>query len=158
VKSDTPEFLGYAEPGGAWRVEFPAQVKAWCRGLARDTGCNLLITIVDADAHKTRRQERGFHAMISPWAKSTGWNVDQLKQRILADAFGTFVHTDKTTGEQFVILNEPSTSKLDKSQYSLLIDRAMEIAANDGVMLVAPDEWRQIKEAERRKLARAGKR
>lgn len=158
MKSETPEFLGYAEPGGAWRVEFPSQVAAWCRGLARDTGCNLLITIVDADAHKTRRQERGFHAMIAPWARRKGWEVDQLKQYLLARTFGTFSYTHEGTGEVFEILSEPSSSRLSKSQYSLLIERAMDIAAEDGVILIAPDEWRKLKDAERRKLARAGRR
>jgi hypothetical protein len=157
MNSDVPQFLGYAAPGGKWQVEFPTQVQAWCRHLAGDTGCNLIVTIVDADSAKTRRQERGFHACISPWAKQKGWDADHLKQFLLARVFGTFVFIDPGTGEEFRILTEPHTSRLTKRQYSELIDRTMDIAAEDGVILIPPDEWRLIKATERRAAERAAR-
>jgi hypothetical protein len=155
--SDLPAFLGYGAPDGSWTVDFPAQARAWIRSLAGDTGVNLLITFVDANSQKTRRQERGFHAMIAPWAKERGDNVDDLKQFLLGEVFGHHTYVDRRSGAEVQVLAEPHTSKLTKQQYSHLIERSMDIAAEDNVILIAPDEWRQMKEAERRKLQRAAK-
>ena len=154
MKSDVPEFLGYAAVGGEWKPDFPSQVAAWCRGLAGDTGAEIVITITRSEDTKSRRQEKGFHAMVSPWARAKGWDLDTLKQWLLARVFGTHLFTDPTTGEVFQILAEPHTSKLTKRQYSELIERSIDIAAEDGVILIAPDEWRRMKEQERKQAAR----
>lgn len=156
MDSDIPQFLGFAAPGGAWTLDYPKQVEAWCRVLAGETGCNLLVTIVDADAEKTRRQERGFHAMIAPWAKAKGHRVDDLKQILLAEVFGTHVFVDPRSGVELTVLSEPSTSRLTKQQYSDLIDRALDIAADmDDFHLIPPDEWRRARQKERQAALRA---
>jgi hypothetical protein len=157
MTSDVPQFIGYAAPDGTWNVEFPSQVRAWCKNLAGDTGCELLVTIVDAHSTKTKRQERGFHACITPWARHKGWDVDHLKQFLLARVFGTFIFVDPGTGEEFRILTEPHTSRLTRKQYSELIERTMDIAAEDGFILIPPDEWRITKAADRRKAERAAR-
>jgi hypothetical protein len=161
---DTPIFLGTALPARerkagdrVWTFDFPGQVDAYVAHLAGETGCELAITIVDKASEKTRLQEAGFHAMIRPLQIALGWNIDQVKQWLLAQIFGTWEWVDTASGMRFELLNEPRTSSLTKVQYSELIERSMEIAASlpRPIILTAPDEYRQLKEKERRKAARA---
>ena len=51
-----------------------------------------------------------------------------------------------------LVLREPHTSKLSRAKYSELIERTLEIAGECGVILVAPNEYRErkAKEAKRR--------
>lgn len=155
--SDTPTFTGYGHPGGAYDIDFPPQVKAWVRQLAGTSGVALEIIITQAGQQKSRLQEKGFHAMVSPWAKARGWRIDDLKHFLLKRIFGTHDFVDPTTGEVFQVLAEPHTSKLTRRQYSELIEGAMEIAAEDDVYLVAPDEYRKAKEAAMKQAARDAK-
>lgn len=157
MKSDTPTFIGFAAPGGEWKPDFPSQVQAWCKQLAGETGEEIEIVITKAKQDKSRRQERGFHAMVSPWARERGWQLDALKQFLLRQIFGTHDFTDLKTGEVIQVLAEPHTSKLTRRQYSELIERSMEIAAEDGYYLIAPDEWRRAREEEQKKAAKVAR-
>jgi hypothetical protein len=154
VNSDVPVFGGYVAVGGKLTLDFPTQVTAWCRQLAGETGAEVNLLITDRNQEKTRLQEKGFHAMVSPWSRERGWEIDALKQFLLKRIFGTHDFIDFSTGEVVQVLAEAHTSKLTKRQYSDLIERTMEIAAEDGYYLTAPDEYRRIKEAERTKAAR----
>lgn len=98
-------------------------------------------TIEAAEAEKTRAQEKGFHAMIAPWAKAEGLNVDDLKRDLLREIFGQREHVDRISGEVTMVLREPHTSKLPKKKYSELIERTLVIGAECGHVLVAPDEY-----------------
>lgn len=91
---------------------------------------------------KTRKQEKGFHAMIAPWAKQEGHRVDDLKRDLLLEVFGEQEHLNPITGEVTMVLREPHTSTLTKAQYSELIERTLQIGAECGHTLIAPDEWR----------------
>lgn len=155
MHSDIPTFTGYAHPGGKFDLDFPAQVKAWTKRLAGTTGAALEIRITEAGQEKSRKQEKGFHAMVSPWAKDRGWRLDALKQFLLKEIFGTHTFVDPRTGEELQLLAEPHTSALTRRQYAELIERTMEIAAEDGVYLMAPDEYRKAKEAEAKRKQRA---
>lgn len=157
MNSDIPTFSGFAAVGGDWKADFPAQVKAWCRRLAGESGAALEIVITEAGQQKTRLQEKGFHAMVAPWAKHRGWRVDDLKQFLLKRIFGTHEFADPTTGEVYYLLAEPRTSQLTRRQYSELIEGAMELAAEDDFILIAPDEYRKAKEAAMKQAARAAK-
>lgn len=155
--SDVPEFTGYAHVGGKLDIDFPAQVKARVRALAGETGAAVRFWFVDAHEAKSRLQEKGFHAMVSPWAKERGWRIDDLKHFLLKRIFGTHDFVDPITGEVFPVLAEPHTSKLTRRQYCDLIEGAMEIAAEDDYYLTAPDEYRKAKEAAAKQAAREAK-
>lgn len=152
--ADTPTFLGWAAPGGDWSLDFPSQVRVWMAHLAGRTGCEIALTAIRADEEHTRAQENGFHAMIRPWAKAIGVDVDDLKFYLLAYAFGTKAFVDPVTGEERTQLAEPSSSRLSKPKYSELIERSMEAASKAGQILVAPDEYRQIQQKARERDAR----
>jgi hypothetical protein len=99
---------------------------------------------------KTRLQEKGFHAMIAPWAKAEGLSIDDLKHDLLREVFSLKEHVDRFTGEVSMVLREPHTSKLSRKDYSELIERTLQIAAECGHELVAPNEYREWKARQRR--------
>lgn len=101
-----------------------------------------MLTIAKRSEAKTRLQEKGFHAMIQPWARDEGHEIDDLKRYLLGAIFGYRDEKSPLTGER--LLNEPHTSKLSKEQYSELIERTMQIAAECGVILVASEEYKRL--------------
>lgn len=154
MNSDIPTFSGKAMPGGSLQHEFPGQVRAWLTRIAGDAGQFVEYQIWPSALKKSRRQEKGFHAMVSPWAKERGWKLDALKQFLLKEVFGTHEFVNPRTGESVLVLAEPHTSALTRAQYSELIERTLDIAAEDDYYLTAPDEYRRAKEAAVRKHVR----
>lgn len=150
-------FTGFCNHLGVWKFDHPDQVD---RFVARKfTGCELTVTIEDKAIAKTRLQESGFHAMLKPWV-AEGHQIDVLKRTMLEAVFGLKEVPHPVTGEVFLVLREPHTSKLTKAQYSELIERTLEIAAGCGVILEAPNEYKARKLKERRaaeKAARKGR-
>ncbi len=118
-------------------------------------GEDLELSIGQPDAHHTRKQEAGFHAMITPWAKDEGHDIADLKRDLLAEIFGTREHVDILTGDVVLVLCEPHTSKLSKKKYNELIERTLDIAARCGYVLVAPSEYKERKAHERMAQATA---
>lgn len=147
-RSDQPEFLATGHPDGTWTLQFPAQVRAWVRTLVGESPADLLVSFTRADAEKTRRQEKALHAMLAPWARDKGHKIDYLKQMLLAEVFGTYAFQVGTIS--VTVLAEPSTTKLTKAQYSTLITRSLDIAAEmDDYILIPPDEYRWTQSAPR---------
>jgi hypothetical protein len=107
-------------------------------------GDAFVLEVMPATEARTRLQEKGFHAMIAPWAKERGWQTDDLKRFLLMRIFGVREAVSPLTGGP--ILNEPHTSKLSKAKYSELIEHTLMMAAEDGYVLVAPNEFRERKE------------
>jgi|GEM_PF-4313429 len=135
-------FRAHVAPGGKVTLDFPAAVKAFLSRLAGTTGANLAITFADWEAEKTRAQEKGFHAMIRPWAAEIGSRVDDLKRELLEEIFGTMEVTHSLTGQVYLVLRKPHTSKLTKREYSELIEHTIEIAASRGYVLTPPEEYK----------------
>lgn len=107
------------------------------------------MTLESVGERKTRQQEKGFHAMIAPWAREEGHAIEDLKRDLLAEIFGLREHTDVVSGDVVMVLCEPHTSKLSKKQYNELIERTLDIAAGCGHVLVAPSEYR-LRKTEKR--------
>jgi hypothetical protein len=106
-------------------------------------GEEIELTLQPVDARKTRQQEKGFHAMIQPWAREEGHAIEDLKRDLMAEIFGVREHTDVVSGVTVMVLCEPRTSQLNKKQYNELIERTLDIAASCGHLLVAPSEYRE---------------
>jgi len=140
--SDTPTFVGTVQPSGVWKFDDPDQVRDWLKHLAGDVGERVEVSIAKLGQDRSSRQNRGFHAMVSPWAKERGWQIEGLKQFLLKKVFGVLEFVDPGSGEVTEVLAEPHTSKLTKAQFSDLIERTLEIAAEDDFHLMAPDEYR----------------
>ena len=153
MSADIPEFELTVDERGHVRFAHPAQAHAYLRG--KFAGQAIVGQFYPHREKRNDRQNRGFHAMVAPWAKAEGHRIDDLKDDLLEAVFGTIEVTSLVTGEVRKVLAEPHTSKLTVGQFSELIDRTLEIAAEQGVILVAPDEYRRAKEKERRRLERA---
>jgi len=113
-------------------------------------GEDFQLTVGAIEESRTRLQEKGFHAMITPWARSEGHALEDLKRDLLAEIFGLREHTDALGGVVVQLLVEPHTSKLSKKKYNELIERTLEIAARCGYELEAPSEYRERKLKERK--------
>lgn len=153
MSADPAIFTGLVDDNGVVHLEHPAQQRAYCK--RKLAGKCVDVMIAEQGLLKSRLQECGFHAMISPWAKDEGHNIDDLKDDLLREIFGTREHTNPITGEVSLVLREPHTSKLSRAKYSELIERTLEIAGECGVILEAPNEYRQRKEKEAKRARRA---
>lgn len=151
MSADPALFVGTVDADGCIHLDFPQQQRAFCK--AKLAGQCIDVIVAPAGLMKTRLQESGFHAMISPWAKSEGHRIDDLKRDLLRHIFGEQEHVNPITGEVSMVLREPHTSTLSRAKYSELIERTLEIAGECGVILEAPNEYRRRKEQERRKGA-----
>ena len=145
-------FPGLVDEDGKVHLESPAQQRAYCK--RKFAGQCVDVVIAGQGLMKSRLQESGFHAMITPWAKSEGHNVDDLKRDILRAVFGEREHVNPITAEVGMVLREPHTSTLSRAKYSELIERTLEIAGECGVILEAPHEYRERKAREARKRSK----
>lgn len=150
---DPAVFVGTVGEEGEIHLDFPSRQRAYCKRKMAGQCVDVIIT--PQGALKTRLQENGFHAMISPWAKEAGIEVDDLKFFLLHRIFGEREIVNPITGEVTMTMRERHTSTLPRPKYSELIERTLDIAAGCGYILEAPHEWRERKERERRKQAAA---
>jgi hypothetical protein len=153
VSADPALFPATVDAEGKVHLESPQQQRAYCR--KKFAGKCVDVLIAEQGLLKSRLQEMGFHAMITPWAKSEGHQIDDLKRDLLRAVFGEREHTNPITGEVVMVLREPHTSKLSRAKYSELIERTLEIAGECGVLLEAPNEYRQRKAKEAAKKRKA---
>ncbi len=139
---------------GKIHLEFPKQARAYCKRKLADQCIDVILA--PQGLMKSRLQESGFHAMITPWAKESGQRIDDLKRDLLAEIFGLQEYVSPINGVVAMVLREPHTSKLSRAKYSELIERTLEIAGECGFRLEAPNEYRERKAkdaAKRRKAA-----
>lgn len=152
MSADPALFVGKVDAEGKVHLDFPAQQKAYCK--RKLAGQCVDVIICEQGEMKTRLQEMGFHAMLGPWVKDGGHRIDDLKRDLLREIFGEQEHVNPITGEVTMVLREPHTSTLNRAKYSELIERTLEIAAECGVILEAPNEYTRRKEQDARKAAK----
>ena len=151
TQSDVPEFELLVDSQGRVSFAHPAQARVYLRQFA---GQCIVGQFYEHRTKRSDRQNKAFHACITPWAKARGWEVDTLKQFLLKKAFGTLEFTDPETGEVIAVLAEPHTSKLSVSQFVHLIDETLRLGAEDGQYLLVGDEYTKAKRAADRQAAR----
>lgn len=143
MSADPSVFTGMVDANGDIHFEFPHQQRAYCKRKLADRCVDVIVA--EQGLMKSRLQESGFHAMITPWAKSEGHRIDDLKRDLLRAIFGTQEYVSPISGEVVLVLREPHTSHLSRAKYSELIERSLEIAGECGVILEAPSEYRERK-------------
>lgn len=154
MTSDIPEFEVLIDTQGRVSFAHPGQARGY---LKRFAGQCLVSQFYEHRTKRSERQNRAFHACITPWANGRGWEIDALKQFLLKRTFGTHEFVDPITGEVIEVLAEPHTSKLSVGQFVRLIDRTLELAAEDGYVLLIGDEYTKAKRAMERQAARLEK-
>lgn len=153
MSQDPAVFPGTIDADGRVHLDLPTVQRAYCKRKLAGQAVDVIIAPIGL--MKSRLQEKGFHAMITPWARDGGHRIDDLKRDLLREIFGTVEHTNPITGEVTDVLAEPHTSKLSRGKYAELIERTLEIAAECGFVLEAPQEYRERQERERREAAKA---
>lgn len=101
-------------------------------------GTDIVIEMFEKPTRRSAAQNDAFHAMIRPWAKEEGHDIDELKRDLLGIIFGW----DESPLGESRVPREPRTSTLTTAQFSELVERTVQIAAECGVVLQLPDEYR----------------
>lgn len=154
-RADIPEWEVCIDADGRVSFAHPKQARAWLKH--KHAGEVIVAQFYPHRTKRSDRQNRGFHAMIGPWAKDHGHRIDDLKDDILGAVFGYLESVNLLTGEVKRVLAEPHTSRLTMAQFCRLIDETLELAAGNGVILQAPDEYRRQREALAKKAERAAR-
>lgn len=107
-------------------------------------GCCVEFEVRELHTKRSERQNRAFHALVAQWAMQKGHAPDALKQAIKAQVFGTI--EVEVNGFVAQVLAKPHSSRLTVTEFCHLIEETLRLAAEDGVWLDAPDEYRKAKE------------
>lgn len=153
MTSEVPEFELNVSTEGCLTFAHPGQAHAYLRG--KFAGQCIVGQFYEHRAKRSGLQNRALHALASAWGRERGWRIEDLKQFLLAKVFGWLEFIDPLTGEVYKVLAEPHTSTLKMGQFCELIEATLELAAEDGVVLLAPDEFKRQKAALARREARA---
>lgn len=154
MSRDAAIFPGTFDSDGRFHPDNPTQMRAYCK--KKHAGQAVDVMIAPQGAMRSNLQNAGFHAMLTPWAREEGHRIEDLKRDVLRAVFGELEHVNPITGEVEKVLAEPHSSKLSRAKFSELIERSLDIAAECGVVLIAPNEYRQMKEKDARRAARKG--
>lgn len=100
-------------------------------------GAEIIIELFEPRRRSTAQND-AYHAMLRPWAREEGHDIDELKRDVLGTVFGW---VESPLGASRVP-REPHTSSLTSEQFSELMERTVQIAAECGVMLQLPGEYR----------------
>lgn len=101
-------------------------------------GTEIVIELFERPVRRTPAQNDFFHAAIMPWAREEGHRIDDLKRDLLGIVFGW----EDSPLREARVPKKPHTSQLTKEEFSELIERTVEIAAECGVVLQLPEEYR----------------
>lgn len=153
MSRDAAVFLGMVAADGKVIPDFPSQFRAYCK--AKLAGQSVEIEIRPQSSKRSKRQNRALWALLSAWARERGWSPDELKDVMMGIAFGHLEAVMPVTGEIRKVLAKPHSSTLSVLDFCHLIEEVLRVAAEDGVLLQAPDEYRKAKEAAARKAAKA---
>ena len=149
--ADTPEFELNIDALGRVRFQHPKQAHAY---LKRYAGELIVGQFYPVRAKRSDRQNRAAHVLLLAWARERGWAVDALKQFVLGRVFGWLEFPDPQSGEVLKVLAEPHSSTLSVGQFVEFIDQILVLAAEDGVWLQAPDEYRKAMATVRKRAER----
>ena len=135
-----PAWPGDCDERGKIIFDSPSVVVAYCK--AHYAGQRVDVEIRPRKAKRSDRQNRAFHAAITPWARELGYTVEELKGELLGLMWGYEEAVSKLTGEVTRRLVKPHTSRLNTAEFAQLMEFAAMKAAETGYYMPMPDEWR----------------
>jgi hypothetical protein len=138
-------FHGFVDQDGKLTLDHPKAFKAYYQRFAGD---EIEIDLRKRRTKRSDRQNRAFHACITPWSRDEGYPMEDLKRDLLIEVFGSREVTSPITGAVVLVPKEPHTSTLSTAQFAELMERTVEIAAGCGIVLELPDEYKARKQAE----------
>jgi len=146
MKRQPRTFYGFIQDG---KLQLSAQqaFRAHLKQFA--DGDDVEITIQPMRRRRTKAQNAAFYAaLLAPWAEQEGHDIDDLKRDLLGTIFGWSEKKSPLTGQPVPL--KPHTSDLTVEEGSIFIDRTLQIAAECGVFLMAPDEHKERSKGRRR--------
>ena len=132
----TKPFYGFVDDTGTLHWDFKSQVKAF---ISTFKGCEIEVEIRERRKKRSLDQNAYLHAAIKPYADHLGYTVEELKLALLGECFG--YHEVK--GVQLPI--RLHTSKLTTKEFVDLTELMVQKAAEDGVLILYPDEYKAAK-------------
>jgi hypothetical protein len=123
-------FDGFVEPDERIALDHPAAFRAFKRLLV---GEEVELSIRKRRTKRSDKQNRAFHACITPWSRDEGYPMDDLKRDLLIEVFGSREAVSPITGAVVLV----------------------EIAAECGVQLELPEEYKTRRRDEAKRRTRA---
>jgi hypothetical protein len=119
---------------------------------ARFGGKRVELEVRERKSKRSDRQNRAFHAAITPWAHELGYAVEELKRDLLGLCWGYYEQKSKSklTGEEHLVPLKPHTSKLNTKEFSDLMEFTVMKAAETGYVMPLPDEFKEQKASRER--------
>lgn len=148
-------FHGFCDDSGEFAFDFPQQYRAYMRGQMR--GKEVEVEVREKGRKRSDKQNKALHAMLTPWCVEEGHYMDDLKRDLLRAIFGTRDVKNAITGDVQLELDKPHTSQLTVREFCHLMEQACVIAAECGVILQLPDEYKAMKAEAAKQAAREAK-
>lgn len=139
-------FPGYVSDEGLVSFDKPSEVHKFNAEHFGDH--EVFVEIYVRRSKRSLKQNSAFHASIGPLAEELGYTVEELKLVLLGGCFGW-----KLSLGGVHIPEKLHTSQLDTQQFADLMAYTMQVAAEQGVVILDPSQW---KSEQRKKLKRAG--
>jgi hypothetical protein len=151
--SEPAVFTAVTDERGRIVPDYPAQYAALMRRRFPAGTC-IEFEVREQATKRSDRQNRALWALLSPWAKERGWQVDELKDVMLGIAFGKVEQEQPITGAIVQVNAKPRSSKLTVTEFVHLVEEVLRVAAEDDYWLDSPSEYHAAKK-ERDKAAKA---
>ncbi len=140
-------FPAYIDVEGLVRFDFKKAAHEFNRAHFADT--EVFVEIYKRKSKRSLKQNSAFHASIAPLAEFLGYQVDELKLALLGGCFGWKQINGCAIPERL------HTSELDTQQFADLMAYTMQIAAEHGILILDPSQWKAAKRKRERKAAAA---
>lgn len=140
-------FPGYVTDEG--KVTFDEKTKAHTFNREYFADSEVTIEIYKRRSKRSLKQNAAYHASIEPLAEHLGYQVEELKLAMLGGCFGW------KTVRGVQIPEILHTSDLDTEKFSDLMAYTNQIAAENGVLILDPSEWKAAKRKAQKKATKA---
>jgi len=136
-------FPAFIDDQGRVKYDFPTQAHTFNREhFAED---EVFVEIYKRRSKRSLKQNAAYHAAIGPLAEQLGYTVEELKLVMLGGCFGWRTVAGAQLPERM------HTSDLNTGQFSDLMAYTNQIAAEAGVLILDPSEWKAAKRKQQRK-------
>jgi len=136
-------FPAFIDGDGRVRLDFPSQAHAFNREHFHET--EVFVEVYKRRSKRSVKQNAAYHAAIGPLAEHLGYTVEELKLTMLGGCFGWKTVNGVQLPERL------HTSDLNTEQFSDLMAYTNQIAAEAGVLILDPSEWKAAKRKQQRK-------
>lgn len=130
-------FIGVVrDDGSKLDFDYPKDYRAFIQTLA---GYEVEIDIRKKRTRRTLKQNAFFHAAIAPLAEHLGCTTEELKIDLLGTWFGWKDIRNSKVPERL------HTSELNTKDFADLMDHTMQIAAEEGIVILDPSQYKTQK-------------